>query len=252
MTATDALYDYLLRLGDNALILSQRLGEWSGKAPALEEDMATANVALDLLGQARLWLSYAAEIAGGGISEDTLAFLRDAPAFRNLLLVEQPNGNYAETMARQFYFDRWHLLLLNALSASRDARVAAIAAKGAKEVAYHAERSAGWIVRLGDGTELSHQRMQAAIDDLWPFSGEMFAMDALEEGLARDGIAADVAALFEPWLEAVRATLEEAGLVLPEGRWMQSGGKQGRHTEKLGYILAEMQFLPRAYPGATW
>ncbi len=252
MVEPSMLQEYLLRLGDNGLILAQRLAEWSGKAPALEEDMALANVALDLLGQARLWLAYAAEIEGPDASEDTLAYLRDAPAFRNLLLVEQANGNYAETMARQFYFDVWHKLLLSGLARSHDERIAGIAAKAVKEVAYHGERSAGWVIRLGAGTALSHQRMQAAIDDLWPYTGEMFTADALDQALIAAGIACDPAALHAPWLEKVGATLDAAGLTLPAAKWMQSGGKQGRHSERLGYILAEMQFLPRAYPGAAW
>jgi ring-1,2-phenylacetyl-CoA epoxidase subunit PaaC len=253
-------FEYLLRLGDSPLVLAQRLGEWVGKGPALEEDIALTNVGLDLIGQARLWLSYAGEVEaryrGRGRSEDELAFRRDGGDFRNLLLVEQPNGNYADTIARQFLFDAWHLLALDALRQSRDTRVAEIAAKGAKEVAYHVERSADWVIRLGDGTELSHARMQAAIDALWTYTGEMFGMDATELALVEAGIAADARSLEAPWRRHVEAVLAEATLTVPPQGYMQGGGgrggKQGVHTEHLGRLLAEMQFLQRAYPDAQW
>ncbi len=189
VSTEEQLFDYLLRLGDSPLILAQRLGAWVGKGPILEEDIALTNVGLDLLGHARLWLGYAGEVearyAGKGRSEDELAFLRDGDAFRNLLLVEQPNGNFADTIARQFLFDAWHLLALGALSQSRDARIAEIAAKSAKEVKYHVERSGDWVIRLGDGTDESHAKMQAAIDTLWTYTGEMFAPDAAELALDR-------------------------------------------------------------------
>jgi ring-1,2-phenylacetyl-CoA epoxidase subunit PaaC len=254
------LFDYLLRLGDNGLVLAQRLGEWVGKGPVLEEDIASTNVGLDLLGQARLWLSYAGEVeareGARGRTEDELAFFRESADFRNLLLVEQPNGNYADTIARQFLFDQWHVLLLGQLTLSRDERIAAIAAKAVKEARYHVERSADWVVRLGDGTELSHERMQAAIDALWMYTGEMFAVDATERALIDAGIAADAAALEPHWQSAVRAVLEEATLAVPTDTWMQGtrgrGGKQGVHTEHLSHMLAVMQSLPRAYPGAKW
>ena len=260
MSRDRALFDYLLRLADSDLVLAQRLGEWVGHGPVLEEDIALTNVGLDLIGQARLWFAYAGEVegryAGAVRSEDQLAFLRDGDAYRNLQLVEQPNGNYADTMARQFYFDQWHLRVLHALTASRDTRIAEIAAKAVKEVAYHAERSADWIVRLGDGTDVSHARMQAALDDLWPYSGEMFAIDAVEQQLIDAGIAADLRALHGSWRDAVAAVCAEATLTMPTGEWMQGGGnrggKQGVHTEHLGRMLAEMQFLQRAYPGAAW
>ena len=250
----------MLRFADSDLVLAQRLGEWVGKGPVLEEDIALTNVGLDLLGQARLWFAYAGEIeaatAGRGRSEDELAFLRDGSAFRNLLLTEQPNGSYADTMARQFYFDQWHLLVLRALSSSADARIAEIAAKAAKEAQYHVERSADWVIRLGDGTDESHRKMQSALNDLWTYTGEMFAADAVEAALIERGIAADARMLREPWLASVRAVLEEATLTLPTAAWMQGadgrGGKQGIHTEHLGHMLAEMQFLQRAYPGLQW
>jgi ring-1,2-phenylacetyl-CoA epoxidase subunit PaaC len=246
-------FNYLLRLGDTALILSQRLSEWCGKGPALEEDMALTNVALDLLGQARMWLSYAGEVEGKGRDEDKLAYLRDAHDFRNLLLAEQPNGSYADTLARQFYFDAWHYFLIQGLTRSTDARIAEIAEKSFKEVGYHVRRSGDLVVRLGDGSEKSHDMMQAAFDDLWMYTGEMFKTDALDDAMAQQGIAPPLADLKEPWLAHLREIFEEATLTLPPvDAWMQKGGKQGRHTEKLGYLLAEMQFLQRAYPGAQW
>src|SRR5437773_7493568 len=184
MTLDPMLFDYVLRFADSDLVLAQRVGGWVGEGPVLEEDIALANVGLDRLGQARLWFAYAGEIdaktSGRGRGEDELAFLRDGSAFRNLLLTEQPNGSYADTMARQFYFDQWHLLVLRSLSTSRDPRIAEIAAKAAKEAAYHVERSADWVIRLGDGTDASRRKMQAALDDLWMYTGEMFGPDAIE------------------------------------------------------------------------
>ncbi len=259
MTA-DPRFEYLLRHGDNALVLAQRLGEWIGHGPVLEEDIAIANVGLDLLGQARLWLTRAGEveasIAGRGRTEDELAFLRDGGAFRNVQLVELPNGDFAATMARQFYFDQAHLLLLRELAGSSDARIAEIAAKAVKEVRYHAERSADWVVRLGDGTAESQARMQAALERLWPYTGEMFAADAVDVAMVAAGVGPDPASLRAPWLAAVDAVCEEAKLARPQGEWMQGGngrgGRQGVHTEHLGHLLTGMQFLQRAYPGAQW
>ncbi len=252
MAEPEPLCEYLLRLGDNCLILGHRLSEWCGHAPVLEEDIALANVALDLIGQAKLWLGLAGEVEGKGRDADRLAFLRDAREFRNLLLVEQKNGDFAVTMGRQFLFDAWHYLVLRELGRSADARIAEIAAKAVKEVAYHLERSRDWVVRLGDGTEESRRRMQRSVDVLWPYAGEMFEMDAVDEELVRQGVAADLAALRQPWFEHVGATLEEATLDRPEWGWMQRGGKRGLHSEHLGYLLAEMQFLQRAYPDAAW
>jgi ring-1,2-phenylacetyl-CoA epoxidase subunit PaaC len=250
------LFDYLLRLGDSPLILAQRLGAWGGHGPMLEEDIALTNVGLDLIGQARMWLSFAGEVearfAGKGRSEDQLAFLRDGGDFRNLLLVEQPNGTFADTIARQFLFDAWHLLALRGLMQSRDARIAEIAAKGAKEVSYHVERSGDWVIRLGDGTDESHAKMESAIDGLWTYTGEMFVGDATEQALIDAGIAADVRAFEAPWRQQVDAVFVEATIAVPAGAYMQKGGKQGAHTEHLGYLLAEMQFLQRAYPTAQW
>ena len=249
----DDKHELLLRLGDSALILSQRLTEWCGKGPALEEDMALANVSLDLIGQSRLWLSYAAEVEGLGRDEDQIAFLRDAHDFRNLLLVEQPNGSYADTLVRQFFFDTWHQLTLESLTRSADGRIADIAEKALKEVRYHLRRSGDLIVRLGDGTDESHRRVQSAINDLWMYTGEMFTSDEVDEVMAAQGIATDPSALRDPWLAHVGQVLAEATLTLPSpDAWMQSGGKQGRHGEAMGYLLAEMQFLQRAYPAAQW
>ncbi|WER48028.1 phenylacetate-CoA oxygenase subunit PaaC [Cupriavidus sp. WKF15] len=245
-------FEYLQRLGDTTLVLGQRLSEWCGRGPALEEDIALTNVALDLIGQTRLWLGYAAEVEGAGRSADQLAYLRDAHQFRNLLLVEQPNGSYADTLARQFLFDTWHYFLLERLQHSTDARIAEIAAKSLKEVTYHVRRSADLVVRLGDGTEESHRRMQDAFDDLWMFTGELFESDAADAALVAQGVAVDPATLAESWQRHVSEVLEEATLRVPAGGWSQTGGRQGRHTEHLGYLLAEMQFLQRAYPGAQW
>jgi ring-1,2-phenylacetyl-CoA epoxidase subunit PaaC len=252
MGEQDALFEYLLRLGDNALILGHRLSEWCGHGPALEEDLALSNVALDLIGQTQLWLNLAGAVEGKGRDADRLAYHRDARDFRNVLLVEQPNGDFAVTMARQFYFDAWHYLLLRELMGSKDSRIAEIAAKAVKEVAYHVERSREWVVRLGDGTEESHRRMQAAIDDLWMYTGELFETDEVDQAMIRGGFGPDPASLHEPWLGVMRATAEEATLTLPQPGWAQRGGKRGIHSEHLGYILADLQFLQRAYPGATW
>jgi ring-1,2-phenylacetyl-CoA epoxidase subunit PaaC len=254
------LGEYLLRLGDNDVVLGHRLGEWVGHGPVIEEDIALTNVGLDLLGQGRLWLSYAGEVEARtrakGRTEDELAFLRDGPAYRNVQLVELPNGDFAQTMARQFYFDHAHLLLLRGLAGSKDPRMAEIAAKAVKEVAYHAERSTDWVIRLGDGTDESHMRMQRAIDDLWPYTGELFAADDVDLALADAGIAIDARTLRAPWLAAVGAVLAEATLALPAATYMHGGrnrgGRQGVHTEHLGHLLTEMQFLQRAYPGAQW
>ena len=244
---------FLLRMGDSALILSQQLSKLCGKGPALEEDMALANVSLDLIGQARLWLSYAAEIEGAGRDEDKLAFLRDAHQFHNFLLVEQPNGNYADTLMRQFFFDTWHYFRLQSLAQSSDPRIAEIAVKSIKEVTYHVRRSGDLIVRLGDGTEESHRKTQNAANDLWMYTGEMFEQDKLEHALALDNIVPLASDLRQQWLDHVAQVFDEGTLDLPSpDAWMQHGGLHGRHTEQLGFILAEMQFLQRAYPGAQW
>ena len=249
----DPLVELTLRLGDTSLVLAHRLSEWSSQAPTLEEDVALANVALDLLGQARGLLGYAGEVEDARRDEDALAYLRDAHDYRNLLLVEQPNADFAHTVLRQFFydaqaFDRW-----TRLQASTDATIAGVAAKAVKESAYHLEHSSSWVIRLGDGTAESHQRMRAALDALWMFTGEMFEVDEVDRVMAERGVAPLPADLAEPWRERVAAVLTEATLpVPPADAWMQTGGRTGRHTEHLGYLLAEMQFLQRAYPGVTW
>lgn len=249
----EALFDYLLRLGDTSLVLGHRLSEWCGHGPALETDMALTNVALDLIGQARQFLTYAGEVEARGRSEDDLAYLRDAHGYRNLLLVELPNEDFARTIARQFLFDAFNVELMAGLAAgSRDKRLAAIAAKAVKEVSYHARHSSEWMIRLGDGTETSHRKIQAALDDLWMYTGEMFAMDGVDDAMVAAGIGVDPVALKSRWDERVDEVLTEATVKRPEDGWMQTGGKAGRHTEHLGYLLAEMQFLQRAYPGAKW
>lgn len=249
----DDKVNYLLRLGDNALILSQQLSQLCGKGPALEEDMALTNVALDLLGQTRMWFEYAAELEGEGRDEDRLAYHRDAHDFKNCLLLEQPNGNYADTMMRQFFFDSWHYFLIRELAASTDTRIAAIADKSLKEVTYHLRRSGDLIVRLGDGTADSHAKTQTAADELWMYTGEMFAYDAVDNAMAAVGVAPASAMLRQLWLDHVAEVFAEATLTMPSpDAWMQKGGKQGTHTEHLGFILAEMQFLQRAYLGAEW
>lgn len=247
-----ALHTYTLRLGDNCLILGQRLGEWVGHAPALEEDIAVANIALDLIGQAQLWLALSGEIEGEGRSADDLAYLRDVSEYRNVLLVEQPNGDFAHTLMRQFLFDSWHHAVLSGLSGSADDRVRAIAEKAAKETAYHRTRSTDLVISLGDGTDESHARMQAALDALWPYVGEMTLADPVDEALTIKGIAPALDTVADAWNRHVEATLAESTLIRPADGYVQQGGKQGVHTEYLGYLLAEMQFLQRAYPGGTW
>jgi ring-1,2-phenylacetyl-CoA epoxidase subunit PaaC len=245
-------FEYLLRLGDNALILSHRISEWCGHGPALEEDIALSNVALDLLGQAQLWLGLAAEIEGEGRSADDLAYRRDAAAFRNVLLVERPNGDYAHTLMRQFLFDAWHIELIGALMQSSDARIGEIAAKAQKEVAYHVERSAELVIALGDGTAESHARMQTALDALWGYTGELFIADAIEQRLAVAGVVPAPESLKPAWARTLEAVFTEATLKAPASGFAHQGGKSGRHTEALGFILAQMQFLQRAYPDARW
>jgi len=254
MTAPDAaaLVETLLRLGDNTLILGHRVSEWCGHAPVLEEDIALANTALDLIGQTQMWLGLAGEIEGKGRSADKLAYLRDAAEFRNLLLVERPNGDFGATLMRQFLFDAWHHEMLKALQSSTDARVAGIAAKAAKEVAYHLERSADLVIRLGDGSAESHDRMQRALDDAWGYTGEMFLADDADRAVAAAGIMPDPESLRPVWDGVVDDVLAQATLDRPTGTYAHKGGKRGVHTEHLGFILAEMQFLQRAYPGATW
>lgn len=247
-----ARFELLLRLGDNALILGHRLSEWSADAPALEEDIALTNVALDLIGHARLWLTAAGEAEGQGRSEDDLAYLRDVRDWRNLHLVELPNGDFARTMVRQFFFDSYHLLLLEGLACGRDAEIAGIAGKVVKEVRYHLRHSRNWVIRLGDGTEESHARMQQALDDCAPCVPEFFEADQIYLDLESLSIVPEIHLLKSEWERQVSGVLAEATLRMPEILSAHSGGRQGLHSEYLGYILAEMQFLQRAYPGASW
>ena len=253
MTESQDKIEYLLRLADSALIQGQRLCQWCGRAPALEEELALMNVGLDLVGQARNWYEYAAELLADGRDADHLAYRRDERAFRNLLLVEQPNGDYAVTMTKQFLFDAWHLSVLHGLTSSRDARIAAIAAKAVKEVTYHLRRSAEWVERLGDGTEESHARMLAALPQVWRFTVELKQTDELEHQLYADGLAPDPEAIASAWQRQVEETFARATLPVPAPAVnFYLDGRRGLHTEHLGILLAEMQFLQRAYPDATW
>lgn len=248
-----AFFEWLCRMGDSTLILGHRVSEWCGKAPALEEDIALANTALDLIGHTQMWLGLAAEVEDAGRDADRLAYLRDAMKFRNLLIVELPKGDLAQTLMRQFLFDAWHHAMLTRLLSSTSPRVAEIAAKALKEVTYHLERSSDLVIRLGDGTEESHRRMSEALDLLWPYTGEMFMTDSVDEAVAAEGIAPRPEDLRAEWEETVREVLDEATLDWPKAKAdAQKGGKTGRHTEHLGFLLAEMQFLQRAYPGAEW
>jgi ring-1,2-phenylacetyl-CoA epoxidase subunit PaaC len=243
---------YTLRRADDALILGHRLSEWCGHAPILEEDMALANMGLDLLGQARELYSYAARVEGRDNNEDKFAYLRDVRQYRNLLLVEEPNGDFARTMVRQFFYSAFADPYWRAMTKSHDETLAAIAAKSEKESAYHLRHSSEWIIRLGDGTEESHGRTQAAIDHLWAFTGEMFAVDEAERGLIDKGVAIDAAALRPLWLKTVSGVVAEATLTLPTNDWMQQGGRSGRHGEHLGHLLSQLQYMQRTFPGLTW
>ncbi|WP_341236166.1 1,2-phenylacetyl-CoA epoxidase subunit PaaC [uncultured Sulfitobacter sp.] len=249
----DPLFEFLLRQGDNTLVLGHRISEWCGRAPALEEDIALANTALDLIGQTQMWLGLAGEVEGEGRSADDLAYRRDVWDFRSLLLLEQPNGNFGQTMMRQFLFDAFQVQNLKQLTGSANERIAEIAAKSLKEATYHLDRSRDTVVALGDGTAESHGKMQAALDLLWPYVGEMFICDDVDTALVADGIAPDPSQFRAAWDDTVNNTIAEGMLKIPEGDFTHKGGKNGvRHTEHLGHMLATMQFLPRAYPDASW
>jgi ring-1,2-phenylacetyl-CoA epoxidase subunit PaaC len=244
--------EYALRLGDDALILAQRTGEWIASAPELEEDLALGNLALDLLGQARALLTYAGQADGSDRTEDELAYFRDERDFHNCHLVELANGDFAVTMARLLVFAAYQHELYERLAGSADETLAAIAAKAIKEVAYHREHAAAWVVRLGDGTDESHRRMQAGLEVVWPYVAELFESDDLTRSLAEDGIAVDPVELAGPALDYVRQIVEQATLTLPDSAARPTGGRRGVHTEQMGYILAEMQHLARSHPGAQW
>jgi ring-1,2-phenylacetyl-CoA epoxidase subunit PaaC len=246
------LVEYVLRLGDDSLILSQRLSEWTGHAPSVEVDLSLANMALDLVGQATHFLNYAGELEGQGRDGDRLAFHRDVLDFRNCLLVEQPNGDFAQTMARQFLFSTWQKMLLERLVHSRDELIAAVAAKAVKEVTYHQELSEEWVIRLGDGTEESRRRMQDGLEWNWRFVPELFEVDRIAGEMAARGIGADLDAFREDYLAKVRGVIGQATLEQPKDQRPILGGRRGHHSEHLGHLLCTMQFLPRTYPDATW
>ena len=252
MKPEQALRAYVLRLGDNALVLGQRMVELVASCPELEEELANANFALDYIGQARMLYSYAGEREGAGRSEDDLAFFRPEHEYRNLLIVEQPNGHFGDAIVRQVLFDAYYLLLLQALTRCSDARLAEIAARAEKEVRYHLRHAAQWLIRLGDGTNESHQKVQQSLHNLWRYTGEMFEADALDEVMMTDFDGPDLSAIVAEWQKKIAAIVTEATLELPRDVTMARGGKQGVHSEHFGYLLAQLQILPRSYPGATW
>jgi len=246
------LFEYLLRLADDRLVLGHRLSEWCGHGPILEEDIALANIALDLVGQASMLLKLAGEVEGKGRNEDTLAYFRDAVAFRNVQLVELPNGDFAATIVRQFLFDAWDVLVLERLSSAPNESLAGIAAKALKEAKYHLRHSAEWVRMLGDGTAESHARAQRALDEMWPYAGELFLMDDTDRAAIATGNGVDVEALRARWQQTVDQVFGEATLTIPRNAFAPRGGRIGRHTEHLGRMLADMQSLARAHPGASW
>jgi len=245
-------FEYLLRLGDDRLVLGHRLSEWCGHAPILEEDIALANIALDLIGQATLFLGLASKIEGKGRDADALAYLREAIEYRNALLVELPKGDFAVTIVRQLFFSVFAMLQAEALQGSSNSDLAGIAAKGLKESRYHVRHSADWVMKLGGGTDESHMRTQRAVDDLWRYTGELFLADDVDRDAARSGAGVDPSTLETGWQTTVREVLASAGLTIPDTSYMQRGGREGRHTEHLGHMLAEMQILQRSHPGASW
>ena len=252
MSTDQNLLAYVSRLGDNALILGQRMIEAVTLYPELEEELANANFALDYIGQARLFYSYAAELEGKDWTEDDFAYLRDGHEYRNVLLLEQPNGHFGDMMAREFLFESFYLLQLEALEQCDDVRTAEIAARAVKEIRYHLRHVSQWVVRLGDGTDESHAKMQQSINDHWRYTGELFAADEIDTGFAAQYAGPDLDAIQSQWHVNVASVLAEATLNKPNDEWMATGGKQGRHSEHLGFLLAEMQHLQRSHPGATW
>lgn len=252
MKAENPLLEYVLRIADSALIYGQRLSEWCGHGPALEEDIALSNTALDYLGQATSLLKYAAVIEGKGRDEDALAFLREVADFKNLLITELPNGNYANTISRQFFFSSWYLLFLEKLQSSRDEFLSGFAQKSLKELRYHVQHASDWMLRMGDGTEVSHQRLQDAVNALWEYTPEFFMMDELDQWAIENGIGVDCAEIETEWRSRIQQVLLEATLEIPANGWGQRGGRIGKHTEHLGFVLAEMQHMQRSFPGAKW
>ena len=248
----EAKLEYLLRLADSSLIIGHRLSEWCGHGPILEEDIALTNTALDFVGNATALYTYAAQVEGKGRTEDDLAYLRSERDYRNLLLTEQPNGDYANTIARQFLYDVYTFFLYEELKNSKDETIAAIAAKSHKEITYHLRHSTEWMYRIGDGTEESHQRLQTALNELWMFTSDLFDMDEIDEILIKEGIAPDLNKIKEEWEKRVKEVITEATLQTPTTTFKQKGSREGKHTEHLGFLLAEMQYVHRAYPGAKW
>lgn len=252
MIHNEALFNYTLRLGDTSLILAQRLSEWTGHGPFLEEDLALTNIALDIFGRAKSLLEYAAQIEGKGRTEDDLAFLRNDREFFNALITEQPNGDYAQTIIRQAFIDCFDLLFYTELAKSKDQTLAGIAAKSIKEISYHKRHSFSWVMRFGNGTEESMQRLQKGFNNTWEFTGELFEMNEVDELLLKEGIAVDLNVLRPLWEKEIFDLLSKANLKVPENTFMQQGSRRGLHSEHLSYILAEMQSLPRMHPGAKW
>jgi len=250
--ADEALIAYTLRLADNALILSQRMIELVAAEPELEEELANANFALDFIGQARMLYTRAADLEGQGRSEDDLAFMREEHEFRNLLLLEQPNGHFGDALVRQFLFEAFYVHLLDELTRCSDQGLSEIAVRAIKEVQYHVRHSSKWLVRLGDGTDLSHERVQRSLDDAWRYTGEMFVADEIDVAIQEQFNGPDLSEIHKLWRRDIEKTVAEATLKLPDDEWMASGGKQGQHSEHLGFLLAEMQYLQRSFPGATW
>ena len=247
-----SLIDYSLHLADNSLILGQRNSEWCGHGPVLEQDIAITNISLDLIGQARNFYQYAATLIGNDATEDSLAYLRNEKEFKNCLLVEQPKGDWAQTILRQFFFSQYQYLLFQQLQNSKDHQLAAIAEKSLKEITYHLRWSSEWVIRLGDGTEESHNRMQKAIDEFWKYTEELFEAASYERQVANDGTGIDISKLKDQWMTKVKEILSEATLTIPGKTSMQEGGKEGKHTEHLSHILSELQYMQRTYPGCEW
>lgn len=252
MSSEQTLIAYTLRLADNALILSQRMVELVAAGPELEEELANANFALDFIGQARMFYAHAGHLEGQGRKEDDFAFMRDEHEFRNLLMLEQPNGHFGDALVRQYLFEAYYFHVLEALTKCSDHGLVEIAERAIKEVKYHLRHSSQWLIRLGDGTPLSHERAQQALNDLWRYTGEMFAVDEIDTSMQADHAGPDLAGIYQLWRDDVAATVAQATLTLPDDEWMASGGKQGQHSEHLGFILSEMQYLQRSFPGATW
>jgi ring-1,2-phenylacetyl-CoA epoxidase subunit PaaC len=248
----NALFEYLIRLGDDSLIIGHRLSEWCGHGPVLEEDIAMTNLSLDFIGQTASLLKYAGEVEGKGRTEDDLAYLRCDREYKNILLVEQPNGDFGMTMMRQFLFDAYRKLLFERLVNAKDETIAAIAEKSLKETKYHFKHSSEWIIRLGDGTEESNRRVQDSLDTLWRYTSELFYTDAVDAELIAAGTIPSMEGLEEDWEKSVGEVLSEATLTIPTNNWKQEGGRKGMHSEHLGYILAELQYMQRAYPGLEW